>query len=267
MNFDLAIGVSGTELNSASQAVYSALYPGIFTGSQVVNYQGLSFNVQWDVKNAPVFDLSTQVDPSIHLNALKEKAMASNPQAIQSLDLTALAAAIPSFQVSFPLVNITLSGATSVTLPMTLTASCTVQITNNAVAFNVSQVTAPPLQDPVQNYLVQNIVLPQILKISQNLFSGITIPPLSVDGVNLSSPSVGIVNNAVIAAANLQQSGTPRHQIIHSLGPSNLFLHSSERTLYNKVWWARWHLQRRSFPIMAVAAIVGPDITGVTHLH
>jgi hypothetical protein len=211
MAFDLAIGVSANELNTASQTFYTELYPSLFTGEQNNTYKGIAYTVNWDVKNAPVFNLSASADSAVRVAALQRRAQSYKKE--ESLtavkNLSALAGAAPSFQVNFPLVNVTLGGGITVTLPLPLTADCTIAISGNTLSFEVNQVTTPPITDPVQNYLVQNIVVPQILAIAQSLLGGITIPPLSVSGINLSVPSVGIVNNCIIAAANLQASGTP----------------------------------------------------------
>jgi hypothetical protein len=59
MSFDVAVGMSGAQLNTAAAAVYHALYPKVFTGSRQAEYQGVTFTIGIDVKAPPQFDLST----------------------------------------------------------------------------------------------------------------------------------------------------------------------------------------------------------------
>lgn len=177
-DFDLAVGISGAELNAASQTVYNALYPNLFTGSTTASYQGASYTVTWNVQAAPQFDL------------------APGPT---------------SFSVTFSTVAMTFQTGTGPATPLTLgfTADCSVNITGDTLTFSVSQVTAPTQSNPVDNYLVQNVVVPAIQALAQQLLSAITIPALQVDGVSLTSPAAGLVGGSLIATANVTTSGPP----------------------------------------------------------
>ena len=211
MSFDLAIGVNGAELNTASPAIYTKLYPKVFTGSQKSSYLGIDYTVGWDVKVAPTFDLSAPSSDEFLINQLRDRALtdALDTKLQEAPNLSAVASAIPTFTVHFSEVDISIQGGVTVNLKLDFTANCSVQITGNILSFDVNSVTVAQQSDPVQNYLVQHIVAPQIQSILQDLFKGITIPPISVEGIDLSVPSVGIVNNSVIAAVNLLASGTP----------------------------------------------------------
>lgn len=211
MSFDLAMGVNGDELNTASQSIYTKLYPKVFTGSQKSSYLGVDYTVAFDVKVAPTFDLSTSLSNELRVKNLQERAKAEGKEEVLNEvgDLSGLSDSTPSFKVNFSEVDISISGGITVNLKLDFTADCSVSINGSTLSFEVNSVSVAPLPDPVQNYLVQHIVAPQIQSILQSLFSGITIPPITVAGIDLSTPSVGIVSNSVVAAVNLAASGTP----------------------------------------------------------
>ncbi|HET7505706.1 MAG TPA: hypothetical protein VFK02_32020 [Kofleriaceae bacterium] len=216
MTFDVAVGVTGAQLNVASQALYQALYPRVFTGSQQVTYQGLSFTVEFDVQAAPQFDLSgaattKPADTAALLGAelaAQRPSVGEPPEDVHAL-LAAVAPALPTFSVQLPGVAMKLSSGTTTSLTLPLTVQCGIANSGSTISFLPYAVTAPQQSDPVTNYLVQSIVLPAVKGMMQQLLAGITIPPISVPGVALSAPSLGIVQGAVIAAVNLASSGTP----------------------------------------------------------
>lgn len=209
MNFDVALGVNQAELNTASQSFYTALYPTLFSGTTQATYGGESFTVSYDVKAAPVFDLSAPADGTALAEHLRRSMVGKpgDPGEIESA-LSSLADAVPSFSIAFPTTELTLTGSSTTSLDLALTASCAIRLSGSTLTFSPVQVTAPTQSDPVTDWLVQNVVVPQILTLLQTLMSGITIPPIAVSGIALSIPSFGIVDRAVIACANVG-GGTP----------------------------------------------------------
>lgn len=177
MSFDVAVGMSGAELNTAAGAVYHALYPKVFTGSRQAEYQGASFTIGIDVTAPPQFDLST--------------------------------ATYQTFTLSLPSVKLTLSNSVTTTLQLAMDVSCLVVSEAGKTSFVPEKISTQKQPDPVTEYLVEHVVLPAIKDMLTQLMSGVTIPPIEVANIPLSAPSVGVVNGYVIAAVNLAASGTP----------------------------------------------------------
>lgn len=211
MGFDVAVGMSGDQLTAASQAVYTKLYPNVFTGTQTQSYQGISYTVKWDVQQAPVFILSIPGDREALIDALRVPPEGTPPNAAPELAEAArgLAAQTPSFTLSLPAVAITLSNGVTTTLTLPFVASCSINVSGNAISFTPYAVATQQQSDPVQNYLVQNIVVPAVSSLLTSVLSGITIPPIEIAGTPLSTPAVAVAGNAFVAVANLAQSGTP----------------------------------------------------------
>lgn len=216
MNSDIAVGMSGNQLNQTAAAVYKALYPNVFTGSHQADYQGLTFTVGIDVQQPPSFDLSVKQPAHEIARALSERAgeraEANDEPAEGSRDeiIAAVAASYPSFAMQLPAVALTLTNGTTTKLTLALTAQCYLENGPATISFVPYSVTAPDQTDPVTNYLVKHVVLPAIKDMLTQLLSGVTIPPIQVSGVPLTAPSVGIVNGYVIAAANMSGSSTPQ---------------------------------------------------------
>lgn len=177
MSFDVAVGMSGAELNSAAAAVYHALYPRVFQGSHQAEFQGVTFTVGIDVTAPPAFDISTATDQA--------------------------------FTLCLPSVDLTLSNSVTTRLHIAITAQCAVRSKDGQTSFVPTDVTASPQKDPVQDYLVKHVVVPAIADMLTTLLGGVRIPPIQVAGVPLSAPSVGVVNGYVIAAVNLAAAGSP----------------------------------------------------------
>src|SRR5438874_1607578 len=200
MAFDIAVGVNGQEFNTAAKSIYDALYPKVFTGETQAQYSGISFHVAYDVQVAPEFDFTSVPHRSSLVDSLRARAQreAHGVGEIEPM-LGSLAATLSTLKVTFPMVALTFTNGTPTVLTLPITAFCHVQVSGSTIAFVPYQVTAPPQNDVVTNWLVQNVVVPLFATIVQTLLSGLTIPPIKVEGVALSTPSVGIVNGVVIA--------------------------------------------------------------------
>lgn len=222
MSFDIAVGMSGDQLNVTSAAVYQAVYPALFTGTYQAEYGGLKFTVGVDVQAAPHFDLGASQPAHAVARALTERieAMpeaktgpeggeAGEGRASREEIIAAIAETYPSFEILLPTVALTFSNGVTSHLTLSLTAYCYLENGPTTISFVPYQVTAPQQQDPVNNYLVQHVVVPNIKAMLTQVLSGVTIPPIVVADIPLTSPSVGIAGNYVIAAANMASSGTP----------------------------------------------------------
>jgi hypothetical protein len=224
MSFDIAVGMSGSQLNSTAAALYADVYPAVFTGTYHAQYGGIDFTVAVDVRAAPQFNLGGTQPAEAVAAALAER-IAADPNAAAGPRgpdgaglageadaaeiIAAVAATYPTFEIILPTVALTLSNGTTTKLTLALTAQCYLENGPNTISFVPYAVTASQQQDPVTNYLVQHVVLPNVLTMLTQLLSGVTIPPIQVSGIPLSQPSVGIAGDYVIAAANLVASGTP----------------------------------------------------------
>jgi hypothetical protein len=222
MSFDIAVGMSGDQLNAALAAVYDEVYPDLFTGSYQVEYAGLMFTVGIDVKEPPKFDLrpiapAPALARELTARIEAEPGAEAEPQGGPAGErgpgkdeiIAAVAEAYPSFTVVLPASALTFSNGVTSTLTLTLTAYCYLENGPGPISFVPYSVTAPEQLDPVNNYFVQDIVLPHIKTMLTQVLAGVTIPPIEVANVPLSPPSIGIADDYVIAAANLASSGTP----------------------------------------------------------
>jgi hypothetical protein len=178
MSFDLAVGLSGDQMNAAAAGVYQALHDKnqVFSGSLLADHNGVKFTIDYDVQAAPGFDLGT-----------------ASPQA---------------FTLSLPKVALTLKhGDTSTQLMLALTAPCQVLNEAGQVCFVPQSVSAPAQSDPVNDYLVKTFVLPAIKTMLTQLLAGVQIPSIQVADIKLTPASVGIVHGYVIAAVNVAGGG------------------------------------------------------------
>jgi hypothetical protein len=220
MSFDIAVGMSGAQLNAAAAALYADVYPALFTGTYEAQYHYTDFCVAVDVQAAPQFNLSAAQPVEAVASALAAR-LASEPHGADGVPeglagetsaqqiIATVAATYPTFEIILPAVALTLSNGTSVKLTLALTAQCYLDNGPDTISFVPYAVTAAQQQDPVTDYLVQHVVLPNVLTMLTRLMSGVTIPPIQVTGIPLSQPSVGIAGDYVIAAANKVASGTP----------------------------------------------------------
>jgi len=215
MGFDVAVGMSGGQLNDASAAVYQALYPKVFTGKYQAEYSGMNFTIDVDVQAAPRFELSVPQPVADVARALSERFAAEPAAPAEPAEgdrdeiIAAVAQAFPSFAMTLPQVALTISNGLTSKLTLDLTAQCYVENGPTTISFVPYSVTAPDQPNPVTDYLVKHVVLPAVQAMLTKLFAGVTIPPIQVQGIPLSSPSVGIARDHVIAAVNLAAYGTP----------------------------------------------------------
>jgi hypothetical protein len=178
MAFDLAVGMSGDQMNAAAATVYQTLRGKnqVFTGSLPGNYQGEPYTIDYDVQAPPAFDLGT-----------------ATPQA---------------FALTLPKVALTLTHKeTKAQLTLAFTVACQVLNQAGKVSFVPQSVSTPEQPDPVNDWLVQHVVVPAIKTMMTTLLAGVQIPSIQVAGINLTPASVGIVRGYVIAAVNVAKDG------------------------------------------------------------
>jgi hypothetical protein len=175
--FDIAIGMSQAELDAASESIYTQLYPQYFKGSTQVDRLDVGLTVTWDIKAPGSFELS---------------------------DGAAFSFTFPAAELSFGVDPFPPYQAT-----LSLTANVCIDASSaSGQTLDIVSLAAPPLPDPVDNWLLQNVLLRPVLAALQQIFSGATIPALQLPGVALGPPVAFLQSGALIAIAQLG-SGTP----------------------------------------------------------
>jgi hypothetical protein len=208
--FDLAVGIDAATMNQAGAVVYRQLYPKLFTGSQSVTKDGFQFDVSWNVKSTPVFVLR----PPDNGHALvRSHLMGYNEPAgvVRAQMLSGYIASLQdnTFQMVLNDVDLTVKGeGTSGTDQVKITIY--VQADSSG-----GKMTLRPLKavgetsNPSDQWFINNILLPEVMKLGQTLLSGVTLPPLSFANVSLTPPTLIVRQERVIALANLAGKASP----------------------------------------------------------
>lgn len=215
-SFDFAIGLTGNGLDAVSSSLYQQV-PQLFTGTQQASISGIEYTVDWNVESPATFDLSDPAGAQTALRAHMETAeppagVAATSTPAPSAALLDLAAAnAAAFAFTYPSVGLALSapGVSPANLTIALTATAHIAVSGTQQTMVIDGMTTPQQSDPVQNWAVQNIVLPQMLASSQQIFGGVTIPATTLPGLALGSPVPFVQNNALIAVANLATEPQP----------------------------------------------------------
>ena len=216
--FDAAIALSQDELNKASAVIYQKVFPQVFSGSKNVNQMGIEY-VEWVISEAPQFNLSPASVQSAGAAVAGSLWQQHGSRAGSAVDVTQddvhqlVSANLPTFEIDFPNVGVNLTpqnnGEPVVYQLSNVKASCYVQVSGSTISLVPQTVTCDPLQDPTDQFFVNLIILPAVQSALQSLLSGLTIPPISFDGITLSTPSIAIVDGYIVAAVNLAAKGTP----------------------------------------------------------
>jgi hypothetical protein len=211
MAFDFAIGMQGSQLDAISANLYQHLYPKLFSGSQQQEYAGVKYTVSWDIRTPARFDLANTADAqaalATHLSAHDPAGESHSPELIELA-----AASVAAFTFTYQTVDIKLTspGVPEAALQLQLTAQAKMLVNGDgSQSIDVYALSTPTQPDPVQDWLVQNVVLPRILASAQTIFGGVSIPPLQMPGVQLTAPVTFVQDGALIAIANLTASGPP----------------------------------------------------------
>ena len=216
-SFDFAIGLTANGLDAVSASLYQQT-PQLFEGTQQASVFGIEYTIDWNVETPATFDLSDPVGAQAALRAHLETAeppadvvaATSTPApAAALLDLAAANAA--AFAFTYQSVGLTLSapGVSPAVLTIALTATAHIAVCGTQQTMVIDGMTTPQQSDPVQDWIVQNIVLPRMLASSQQIFGGVTIPGITLPGLTLGSPVPFVQNNTLIAVANLATEPLP----------------------------------------------------------
>lgn len=210
--FDVAIGMTQAELDAVSQSLYTQVYPQLFTGSKQVDYSGATFTVSWDITAPATFDL---LNPPAAQDALRAHlAGLTGPEGGQpspdQVEAATSSAAAFSFTYPTAALKFTAPNVPEADLTLALTANARIDVTlDGGQMMDVYSLTAPQQADPVENYLLQNVVIPQVLASTQQIFGGVTIPAIQLPGLALGPPVPFVQSSTLIAVANLAGEATP----------------------------------------------------------
>lgn len=208
--FDVAVGLDQPTMNAAAAVVYQKLYPNIFTGSQQVEQSGIQLQVGWDVKAPPTFNLAPPQDGQAILEAhLADWAEATSDMRSRATEALSAAFSTSTFEMLFSNVALSVSGGgTSGTDQVSLT----VYVQANSADGKMSLIPLKAVgttQNPADQWVLNNVILPQAMKMAGTLLSGVTLPPLQFSGISLTAPTMAVQQNHVVALANLAGSSAP----------------------------------------------------------
>ncbi|MEV4921439.1 hypothetical protein [Streptomyces roseoverticillatus] len=254
MSYDLAVGADVSIVNKAAEEVYGQLYPRYFTGSQPYDAGGTPVTVAWDVKTAPVFDLTPSARSEKELRAHFTEGAAAGR--FTDDEATEYAAALhgsldgSTFQVVLRQVHVTVDtgsgslveGDVTVTVDVQATTSPSGLLTLNplkAVASDTSQ---------VQKVILDNVVLPAVLDQSRQVLSGITLPKPHIPLLDLSVPVPVIQPQRAVAAMNLVEHGIPQPPFPDSWPTSPFFALLGTDTVRRIAEAATAYLEGKTFP-------------------
>ena len=199
-------------MNTAAAAIYKRLYPSIFTGNQTVSKNGLSFDVSWDVKSAPTFDLAPPPNPQAILENHLAQPLAQGhyPVAIDKVQaglMTELADQV--FTMSMADVALTVSGdGSSATDKVTL--QIYVQASSAGGVLSLDPLKATGITDnPSDEWFLNNVMLPEAMKMAKALLSSIELPPLEYPGLQMTPPAIFVDDQRLIAMANIAGKPVP----------------------------------------------------------
>lgn len=217
MNCDLMVGAKVDVVNTTSKEVYEQLYPQYFTGSQPFDVEGTMFTVSWDVKEAPVFDLTPP--PSLSEAALRAH-LTEGPAAGRMAEgelaehVAALRASLDgsTFQVRLDQVHIKVDSGDGNPVEEDVAVTVDVQAsTSDTGLFSLNPFKATSeAPSKVDKIFLDKVVLPNVLDESRKVLSGITLPAPQIPGLALSTPVPVIQPQQAVAALNLAEHGTPQ---------------------------------------------------------
>jgi hypothetical protein len=210
-SFDLAVGIDGNTMNQAGAVVYQKMYPQLFTGSQSVEKDGLSFLVSWDIQTPPTFLLRPPENGEAllrsHLLHLEPPTGVSRQQMVSGLMANLEE---NTFQLQLNNMNMTLkSGSESGSALVQVVVVAQAQVENGQMTLRAIKAIGTT-ENPSDQWFVNNVILPQALNIGGVLLGGVTLPPLNFSNVSLTAPTLIIRQDHVIALANLAGKPTPQ---------------------------------------------------------
>ncbi len=201
--YDVAAGSDQTALNTIALSIYKGTYPKVFKGKINVGQLNISY-VDYDIQSAPTFSLV----PSEQIRAAGKECLApvfSGAELNTALDNATQA----TFTLMVSSISMTIyysDGQSPTTVSGSLQASGRVQTNaDGTLSLSISSGTITIPNEPIMSELLNKIAVPQLISyLNQQIFSPITIPPLSFQGVTLTVPQVMTQNSMLLGFASMQ---------------------------------------------------------------
>ena len=204
--FDVAIGLNEDGMNSLSQQVYQRIYPNVFRGTTSAGGNTVSY----DIKTPPKFNLLTTSEAQ---DALKQYLAqhTGNLTPDEQQFVNDMSQQVPTFILDFGEIDATLDsgGGNTTSIPFTATAYCHALVNNSTLTLTPFHIDAKATSGGGAANLLLNIMIHQLMSVSQQLVQSITIPPITISGVALEPPIVGIEGNQIVVVTNVQGKGSP----------------------------------------------------------
>ncbi|GAB2712545.1 hypothetical protein [Kitasatospora kifunensis] len=253
MDCDLMVGADVDIVNETAREVYGQLYPRYFTGSQPLDVEGVSFTVSWDVKAAPVFDLTP---PSRSEAALRAQLTEGRAGRFSEAELAEHVGALgdsldgSTFQVRLSLVHVKVDSGDGNPVEEDIAVAVQVQATTSQTglfSLNPFKATADA-PSKVDKIFLDKVVLPNVLDQSRQVLSGITLPAPQIPGLSLSSAVPVIQPQRAVAALNLAEHGIPKPPFPDSWPQSQFFALLSRDAVERIAQTATAYLEGKTFP-------------------
>ena len=211
-DFDVAVGLSKSEMDQASKVVYAQLYPRLFTGSEKVDFGGAALTLTWNVKAAPTFVLAPPAQPMEMLQDHLRKARLPKNLSLELVSDIAYAELKDSVvQLIMDEFDLGIDTGTAPPAVDTLQVAVVVEVTSNGdgtLTLNPIKATATA-SNPSDQTLVNQFIIPRILKMARDLLKGVSLPALSIPEVALTPPTVCVQQNHVVVLANIHGQPSP----------------------------------------------------------
>ncbi|MFI9722862.1 hypothetical protein ACIHFE_24920 [Streptomyces sp. NPDC052396] len=253
MSYDLAVGADAGIVNRVAEEVYGQLYPRYFTGSQPYDAGGTPVTVTWDVRTAPVFDLTPSAYSEAELRArfaeggagrFAEDEVAEYAAALRtSLDGSTFQAVLRQVHVSVDAGGGDLvDGDVTVTVDIQASTSASGLLTLNPLRAAASDT------GQVQKVILDNVVLPAVLDQSRQVLSGIQLPKPAIPLLDLSVPVPVIQPQQAAAVMNLVEHGIPQPPFPDTWPASPFFALFGADTVRRIAEAATAYLEGKTFP-------------------
>ncbi|GAA1304181.1 hypothetical protein [Saccharothrix xinjiangensis] len=169
---DVAFGLSSGTLDDIATAIYERQYPDHFKDRASFSEDGTDYTLDWDVSQAPTFDLSSDDGSTFHVD-------------LPRMDLTLTVDGTPADDTASVRIAATVdaSGSDLVATPLSATVS-----------------TGRRFDDWVYN----DKVVPIALEVGRQLLAGIPLPVPDVEGISLTQPVVWVGDDHLVLTADVE---------------------------------------------------------------
>lgn len=206
-NFDLAIGLSASEINRYLSEYYNVASDGdsLFKGSEEIEEMGLTLVFEWHVTQAPEFVFGTPVDSAWAIalgkdgqtNEEANRPVPSDPM----LQLT-----IPVIDVKWGIKDTELQSGTT----HNVIAYATLDFSNSAIKITLValRIDQSEFQD-IDKQIFNLLVLPVIFDTAEQALAVIKLPEIDLRGLEFNPLQVILKEKYLLGAATLKSNQSP----------------------------------------------------------